>query len=152
MSAEIEIREVEGVPRLHATMIQEGRIASGLPELFAPNSILWGSEGVAVRVGHGSPVELRALPVRLPDGRVQISAKATEGLLEAVRAGKRGMSVEFYSLKESRNKSGVREIQSAYLEGVALVKSPEYQQGRAEIRSKRRRRYGSSSLAGRSGA
>ena len=139
-AAKFEIRESEGVKRLHATMIQEGRIASGLAELFAPNSILWGSEGVAVRVGHGSPVELRALPVRRPDGRIQVSAMATEKILQAVNSGSKGMSVEFYSLKESRNKSGVREIQSAYLEGVALVKSPEYQQGRAEIRSKRRRR------------
>ena len=47
----------------------------------------------------------------LPDGRIQVSAKATERLLEAVRAGKRGMSVEFYSMKESRNRAGVREIQ-----------------------------------------
>ena len=116
-------------------------MASGLPELFAPGSVQWGAEGVAVRVGHGSPVEVRAMPARRPDGRVQISARATEPILEAVRAGKRGMSVEFYSLKESRNKSGVREIQSAYVEGVALVKSPEYQQGVAEIRSKRRRRF-----------
>ena len=139
-AVEFEIRESEGVKRLHATMIQEGRVASGLPELFSPGSMQWGSEGVAVRVGHGSPVEVRAIPARRPDGRVQISARATEPILEAVRAGIRGMSVEFYSLKESRNGSGIREIQAAFLEGVALVKSPEYSQGVAEIRSKRRRR------------
>ena len=139
-AAKFEIRESEGVKRLHATMIQEGRVASGLAEIFTPNSMQWGSEGVAVRVGHGSPVEVRAMPARIPDGRIQISTRATEPILEAVRAGIRGMSVEFYSLKESRNGAGVREIQRAYLEGVALVSAPEYSQGVAEIRSKRRRR------------
>ena len=140
-AVEFEIRESEGVRRLVATMLQEGRVASGLAELFAPGSVQWGSEGVAVRVGHGSPVEVRAMPARRPDGRVQISARATEPILEAVRAGKRGMSVELYSMKESRNRAGVREIQRAFVSGVALVSAPEYSQGVAEIRSKRRRRF-----------
>ena len=67
--------------------------------------------------------------------------KLLNGSLEAVRAGKRGMSVEFYSMKESRNRAGVREIQRAFVSGVALVSAPEYSQGVAEIRSKRRRRF-----------
>ena len=138
--ADIEIRESAGVSRLHLTMIQEGRIASGLAELFSPGSVRWDADGVAVRVGHGSPAELRAMPVRRPDGRIQISARATARIIEAVNAGNRGASVEFYALREARNGAGVREIRRALVEGVAIVKSPEYSQGKAELRNRNGRR------------
>ena len=97
-------------------------------------------EGVAVRVGHGSPVEVRGMPVRRPDGRIQISARATARIIEAVNSGNRGASVEFYALREARNGAGVREIQRALVEGVAIVKSPEYSQGKAELRNRKGRR------------
>ena len=137
---EIEIRNVSGVSRLHLTLIQEGRIASGLAELFSPGSVRWPGEGVAVRVGHGSPVEVRAMPVRRPDGRVQICTRATAPIIQAVESGITGASVEFYALREARNGAGVREIQRALVEGVAIVKSPEYSQGKAELRDRKGRR------------
>ncbi len=135
---ECEIREADGVRRLHLTMLQEGRVASVRAEVFAPGAVQWGADGVAVRVGHGSPEEVRALPARRPDGRIQISARATDRIVEAVNAGQRGASVEFFSLQEKRNGSGVREIQSAFVAGVAIVKSPEYTQGAAEVRERRK--------------
>ena len=140
-AGEFEIRESdEGVRRLYLTLLQEGRVAQARAEVFAPGSVRWPGEGVAVRVGHGAPAEFRSVPVRRPDGRVQLSARATAPIMDAVASGVRGASVEFFALQESRNRSGVREIQKALVDGVAIVKAPEYSQGRAEIRSRGRRR------------
>ena len=140
VSEGLEIREQGGVKRLRADLIQEGRVASVRREVFAPRSLEWSSEGVSLRVGHGGETEVRSLPSRLPDGTIRVSARATPAMIAAVERGDQGMSIEFYSLRESRNRSGVREIQSAFLSGAAIVKDPEYQQGRAEVRSRRRRR------------
>lgn len=135
----LEIRDGTDGPRLHGTLIQEGRVASGLPEVFAPGSLRWGSDGIGLKVGHEGAVETRAMPVRRPDGSIQVAAAVTPAIRKAVDSGSTGMSVEFYALRESRNRAGVREIQSALLEGAALVSRPEYVQGKAEVRSKRRR-------------
>ena len=75
----------------------------------------------------------------MPNGEIRISTPATPEIIEAVEAGKTGLSVEFQALKEIRTKAGVREIQRALVDAAALVSSPEYVQGRAEIREKDRR-------------
>lgn len=137
--ADCEIREVDGAPRLSLTLIQEGRMASRRAELFAPGSVQWGADGVAVRVGHGNPEEVRAMPARLPGGEIRVSARATERIVEAVHSGVIGASVEFYALQESRNGLNIREIQRALVSGVAIVSRPEYTQGKAELRSRERR-------------
>ena len=133
-AVECELREVSGEPKLSGTLIQEGRIARRRAEVFAPGSIQWPGNGIGVQVGHHSPVEVRAMPVRSPRGHIEISARTTPAIVEAVEAGKSGLSVQFYALKETRNASGVREIQEALVTHAALVESPEYEQGRAELR------------------
>ena len=142
VSAEVEIREVAGRKRLEGTLIQEGRVGRVRAEVFAPNSIRWPGEGVGILVEHRSHPEVLAMPVRLPDGRIQVSTRATEKMIQAVEGGKNGMSIEFHALQESRNGSNpsVREIQSALVVNAALVANPEYGQGRAELRQQKRRR------------
>ena len=140
VSAEIEIREVAGRKRLEGTLIQEGRVGRVRAEVFAPNSIRWPGEGVGILVEHRSQPEVLAMPVRLPDGRIQVSTRATEKMIQAVEGGKNGMSIEFHALQEHRNRSNVREIQSALVVNAALVANPEYGQGKAELRQQKRRR------------
>ena len=137
----VEVRQVSGEPRLKGTLIQEGRIARRRAEVFAPGSIQWPGNGIGVQVGHHSPVEVRAMPVRSPDGHIEISSRTTPSIVEAVNAGRSGLSVEFYALKESRNRSGVREIQKALVVNAALTDRPEYEQGRAELRDTGRKTF-----------
>lgn len=140
MPVEIELREAEGGPRLRGVILQEGRAATGgRAELFTPGSVTWPSNGVAIRTVHLGPVEVRAMPRRAADGVITIEAAATPAIVEAVRAGRRHMSVEFYPVREVRTVAGIREIQAALVDGAALVPNPEYQQAAVEIRSSRRR-------------
>ena len=131
---EVEIRE-DG-RELRGVMIQEGRAASERRELFAPGSVEWPSEGVAVLTEHRGPVETRAQVVRESDGRLTITARATDAIRAAVEAGKRYMSVEFRSLAETRTAGGIREITRALVDAAALVSSPEYVQTTAEVRER----------------
>ena len=108
---EVEIRESEGVPRLHATILQEGRAAAGgRNELFAPGSVLWPEAGIAIRTEHHGRAEANAMPTRQPGGEIRIAAKATPAIVAAVAAGRKAMSVEFTALRETRTAGGVREI------------------------------------------
>ena len=84
-------------------------------------------------------VETLAHPVRSPEGgEIRIAVRATERIIKSVQEGLKGMSVEFFALAESRA-GAVREITRALIQGAALVANPEYQQGRAEVRERRRR-------------
>ena len=134
----VEVRESEDGPRLHATIIQEGRAASELPEVFSPHSIDWPSNGVGIKLRHGQPVEVRAMPTRGPDGSIRIAVRATPNIVNAVQGGLRGMSIEFRALDEHRTSAGIREITHALMDGAALADVPVYTQGAAEIRERRR--------------
>ena len=120
-------------------LIQEGRAASVRAEVFAPLSLVWASEGVAIRAEHLGAEDSRAVPTREANGEIRITAPASPALVTAYNEGRKFLSIEFHSLKETRSAAGVREIQSAFLPGVAMVRSPEYSQASAEVRSKRRR-------------
>lgn len=137
MKFEVEIREEAGrEPTLYGIMLQEGRAATGgRRELFTLNSIEWPSEGVGVLLRHRGPVETRGHVVRDRDGRLALTARATDAVVEAVRAGKRFMSVEFTSLRERTTRAGVREIQRAFVAAAALTDKPEYDTTAAEVRS-----------------
>ena len=135
----VELREADNGPMLHGVLIQEGRAASVRPEVFAPGSLVWASEGVAIRAAHLAGEDSRAIPTRELNGEIRIAAPASPALVEAYNEGRRFLSIEFHSLKETRSAAGVREIQSAFLPGAALVADPEYKQAKAEVRSKRRR-------------
>ena len=123
---------------LHGVLIQEGRAASARAEVFAPGSLVWGSEGVAIRAAHLAGEDSRAIPTREKNGEIRIAAPASPALVAAFNEGRRFLSIEFHSLKETRSAAGVREIQSAFLPGAALVSSPEYSQATAEVRARSR--------------
>ena len=139
LHCQIEIREVKDGPMLHGILIQEGRAASARAEVFAPGSLQWSAEGIALRAKHLGVEDSRAIPTRDSDGSIRIAAPASAAIVAAFNEGRRFLSIEFHALQETRSKSGVREIQSAFLPGAALVSDPEYVQATAEVRSSRRR-------------
>lgn len=141
MPVEIELREAEGGPRLHGTIVQEGRASTGgRAELFAPGAVTWPETGIEIRATHLGRPEVRAMPRRAANGEITIEAAATPALVEAVKAGKTSMSVEFYPLRETRTAGGIRELQRVLVDAAALTNDPEYAQARVELRNRRRRR------------
>ena len=133
-----EVREAGG--ELVGVILAEGRAASGgRAELFAPGSLTWPADGIAIRTRHGGPVETRAFPHRDAQGRIHVRARATQAIRDAVEAGRRWMSVEFKAVEERTTKAGVRELLRAFVVGAALADRPEYDTTSAEVRSRRRR-------------
>ena len=136
----VELREATGGPQIVGCLIQEGRAASQRAEIFAPLSLIWAADGIALRSKHLGSEDARAIPTRSPNGEIRIAAPASPALVDAFNEGRKFLSIEFHALKETRSAAGIREIQQAFLPGAALVKSPEYKMARAELRSSRRRR------------
>ena len=135
----VEIREAKDGPVLSGTILQEGRAAGGgRAELFSPFSVVWPSDGVALRAEHRGAELARAVPTRDADGSLRIETPATPEILAAY-ATRKFFSVEFHALREVRTKGGIREIQRALVDAAALVLSPEYSQATAEVRERRRR-------------
>ena len=130
--AEIELR-ADG-RELVGVVVQEGRAGSTRAELFAPGSIEWPTDGIAIRAVHLGDTEVKAIPTRDDRGRIHIRAQATDALRQAYSEGKRHLSVEFHSLSEGRTARGIREIHKALVIGAALVANPEYSMANAEIR------------------
>ena len=144
LCAPVELREAEGKPVLYGCLIQgcliqEGRVGSERAEVFAPGSIQWSADGIALRAEHLGAEDSRAIPTREANGEIRIAAPASAALVAAYNEGKKFLSIEFHSLSETRSAAGVREIQQAFLPGAALVSSPEYSQAVAEIRARRQR-------------
>ena len=134
LNCPVEVRESETGPMLHGVLIQEGRAASVRAEVFAPLSLVWSATGIALRAEHLGAEDSRAIPTREANGEIRIAAPASPALVAAFNEGRRFLSIEFHSLKETRSAAGVREIQSAFLPGAALVAEPEYKQATAEVR------------------
>lgn len=139
---DVELREADDdVPRLHGVILVEGRAArGGRAELFAPGAVTWPNDGIAIRTEHFGPVEARAMPSRVGT-EIRISARATPGIVQAVQAGRRRMSVEFHLLAETRTAAGVREIERALVDAVALTDHAEYDQTSAEVRDRKVTRW-----------
>ena len=143
----LECREAAGSPgRLTGTILPVGRVAGDRPELFVGSGVTTPSGGVALLPEHrSSTVVMRFDPVRDADGSLRVDhllPDTPEGvaLAASVRSGATpGLSVEFHSLDEARV-SGVREVRHSLITAVAVVQSGSYDQSRAEVRSKRRRR------------
>ena len=134
-SFEVELREASGM--LHGVLIQEGRAATGgRAELFTPGSIVWPSTGVRILTEHRGKAHATAFPSRDAQGRVTIRVTATDELREAVRRGKRFMSVEFRAIQDRVTCAGVREVISAYVDAATLTDAPEYDTTSAEIRTR----------------
>ena len=136
----VEIREANGGPTLHGVLIQEGRAASARAEVFAPLSLVWASNGIALRAKHLGAEDSRAIPTREANGEIRIEAPASAAIVAAFNEGRRHLSIEFHALQETKSKSGVREIQQAFLPAAALVSDPEYTQATAEVRARSRRK------------
>ena len=132
----VEVRQEQNrEPELHGVMLQEGRPAENLREVFAPGSVTWPSVGVEILLEHEGEPEMRAQVVRARNGELQVLGIATERVREAIAAGKRYLSVEFKSLRERQTRGGIREIAAAFVDAAALVTSPEYSMTSAEVRS-----------------
>ena len=132
---DVEVRAGESGPYLHGVILAEGRAATGgRAELFAPGSVMWPSEGIAIRAQHRGAELMRAMPSRV-DNEIRIEAPATDAVAAEIRGGKKHMSVEFLAMEEQRTRGGVREIRKALVDGAALVSNPEYSHTRAEVRS-----------------
>lgn len=135
----VECRASADGPQLHGTVIQEGRASRGRrAEVFAPLSLTWPADGIAIRLVHLGPEETRAVPERQPDGRITVTAPATPAVMDRIRTAPH-MSVEFHPVAETTTPAGVREVERALLSGAALVSNPEYVQAAAEVRDTGRR-------------
>ena len=135
----VEVREADDGPKLRGTILQEGRAAQGgRKELFAPGSVVWASDGIALLGEHRGAELARAIPTRDVDGSLRIETHATPAIIDAYKT-RRYFSVEFHALREVRTAGGVREIQRALVDAAALVPNPEYPNVKAEVRAKRRR-------------
>lgn len=137
----VECRASEDGPTLRGVIVPEGRAATGgRAEVFAPGSVTWPPDGVAILDSHHGRELGRAVPVRdSTTGEIRIATKATPAMFQAVQSGRDKLSVEFFALRESRTRAGVREIARALVDRVALVTSGEYAQAIAEVRSRRRK-------------
>ena len=140
MTAPVEIRETDTGPVLHGVILEEGRAARGSrAELFAPGAVVWPAAGIAVLTEHHGRVETRAVPVR-SGTELRISTPATPAIQAAVHSGRTSMSVEFHAIRETRTVAGIREIERALVDAVALTTpgQAEYKQTPAELRERRR--------------
>ena len=60
---------------------------------------------------------------------------AADRAIREIKAGQvTGLSVEFQTIKESRDAAGIRVIEDAVLSGIGIVKSPSYSQSSVEAR------------------
>ena len=98
----VELREASEGPTLRGVVLQEGRAAQGgRAEVFAPLSVVWPSNGIALLAEHRGSELARAVPTRDADGSLRIETPATPAILEAFEARK-FFSVEFHALQEVR--------------------------------------------------
>ena len=135
----VELREADEGPMLRGIVLQEGRASQGgRAEVFAPLSVVWPSDGIALLGEHRGAALAHAVPVREVDGSLRIETQATPAILEAF-ATRKYFSVEFHAISEVRTKGGVREITRALVDAAAMVSSPEYSQATAEVRARQRR-------------
>ena len=139
LHVELEVRASESGPMLRGVILAEGRASTGgRAEVFAPHSLQWPSDGISILSGHYGAELARVVPERQPDGRITVECRASDAIRRAVDIdGRRMLSVEFLSHRETRTAGGVREIQRATVDAAALVAVGEYQQATAEVRSKR---------------
>ena len=126
---------------LSGRFCKRGRAASVRPEVFAPGSLVWAADGIAIRTEHRGAEVARAVPVRSPTGEIRISAIATPEIRAAYASGKRFLSAEFQTAgRDPDGRQHQEKIQRAFVGAAALVRSPEYVQARAEVRERAARR------------
>lgn len=128
----------DGPGRIRGTILPLGRVASDRREVFAPGSVTFPSNGVALLAEHEGRQVMRFTPIERR-GNLEIDEQLPDTPLgrevaDEIRSGKRaGLSVEFRAIWD-RVVQGVRQIEGALVEGAALCPVPAYSQARAELR------------------
>ena len=140
IKCKIEIREVEGKPRLVGVLMPYGEQAKDRREVFERGALAWDEGGVVLRRQHqrSSPI-LRFVPVEA-EGNLTIDQElpdtaAGRDAAAEIRSGLfKGLSVEFKAIKENFV-GGVRRISEAVLTGAGLVDSGAYESATVEARA-----------------
>lgn len=148
-TVEFGIRERRGEPELHATILAEGRVSTGVAkdfedahsEVFAPGAARWPADGIGIAVEHTPETETRAHPIRKRNGEITVVARATERIRAAFAAGKRFMSIEYWPVSERVTAAGVREVTEGLLQRAVLTDHPVFDTTSARLRSGDRRRW-----------
>ena len=140
--AQLEIRQDRDGRRLVGTILQEGRPARRMLELFVRDAVTWPQEGIELLDKHFGKTLAVVLPQRDPSGKIRISTRATREIRQLYDSGSRSLSVEFHALRQNRLPSGIREVTRAVVDRVAMVPTgtEAYSQAQAEIRQDERRR------------
>ena len=127
----VEVREIEGKPRLVGTLLPFNVRAKDRPEMFLPGSVSWPEDGLVLNRQHqrGSPI-MRITPTSSTAGltvdAVIPDTSAGRDAAEEIRGGLlTGLSVEFRATAQTIV-GGVRKITAAVLSAAALVDSPSY--------------------------
>ena len=140
----VEIREVEGKPRLVGILMPYGERAQDRAEVFEPGSLSWPDDGVVLRRQHvrESPI-MRIVPVEV-EGRLTVDAPipdtaAGRDCASELRSGLfRGLSVEFRATAQNIV-GGIRRISKAVLTGAGLVDEGSFAGATVEARAKAER-------------
>ena len=113
-------------------------------ETFESRSLTWGPDGVVLYDGHDveprKPIGIMHPSQTDTEARINFALPDTAAgrrVADDVRRGElKGMSVEFRSAEERREKSGLRRIVRAWVTGAAVVASPAYSSAVVEVRNK----------------
>ena len=136
----VEVREVEGKPRLTGVLMNYGERATDRPELFERGALSWAEGGIILNRQHtrSAPI-LRFTPIEA-EGRLSIDAEipdtsAGRDALAEIKGGLfRGLSIEFRAVRQTIV-GGVRKISEAVLTGAGLVDSGSYSGATVEARA-----------------
>ena len=123
----IELRESEAGPQIVGVLIQEGRAASVRAEVFAPGSLVWASDGVAIRAAHLGAEDSRAIPTRHSNGEIRIAAPASPALVAAFNEGRKFLSIEFHAVQETRSAGGRAGNSTGFSSGRGASRRPRIQ-------------------------
>ena len=132
--------------RLSGTVLRYGDVAPKIGERFLPGSLQL-ADAVPLNIEHDLERAIAWYPdggLTLHDGpdalRMQAELPplpAADRALAEVRSGvRRGLSIEFRPIDETRAGDGTRVIKSALIRGIAVCRSPHYHQSRVEARAR----------------
>ena len=139
----LEVREVEGKPRLVGVLMPYGERAKDRAEVFERGSLTWPSEGLVLRRQHNrqQPI-LKFIPVEV-EGKLTINAEipstaAGSDCVAEIRSGLLGsLSVEFRAVKQTFV-GGIRRISEAILSGAGLVDEGSFSGATATVEARER--------------
>lgn len=128
--------------RIYGVLMTYGERSHDRPEVFAPGSLSWPTDGVVLRRQHqrGQPITRVVPETRGDQVVVDMPLPDTQAGRDAAREIRgglfRGLSVEF-NRAVSDYPNGIRRIKRAVLTGAGLVDSPSYQGAAVEVRRER---------------